>query len=226
MLRSLVATLLRRVESWLEVSVSPTEVESFLRYGAGKLQAALQNLGPQEPGWAADGALALRRVAQLGLVQDVSAVTAGKQFAAKHDREQEKAWRKDFLEHPPRWRTGVETGTIEGLILLLAEDSTGLEADLRSVVESLLRHVELQRERALENLKARDRDQIWLERHNAVILLVRAAGRYHDPRYLNAALKLNDYAWRTGHRFELDHRHVKYLQALAEVELALRKAGA
>jgi hypothetical protein len=226
MLRSLASSLLGLVEGWLERSVSQAEVEAYLRSGAQKLVSALGNSEPASAVWKADGMLALQRATELGLVLNSPAEILGAAPVTPHDRGQIDKWRKTFLDRPPRWQVAVEPGMIGKLSVLLDDDPAAQDGDLHPVVESLLRHVELRRERALERIKAWGPEPFWLERHEAAILLAAATRRSHDPRYLNAAFKLNDYAWRAHRHFRLDPRHVKYLRSLAEAELALRKTTA
>ena len=91
-------------------------------------------------------------------------------------------------------------------------------------LELLLRHVEVKRKHALKQFdKEISPDQIWMERHSVAILFCRHARRTKDLRFLNAALKLNDWAlqhYKHGISLSLKAR---YLLAVAEQEYSAQE---
>jgi hypothetical protein len=101
-------------------------------------------------------------------------------------------------------------------------------SDQRSFIlnnlESLLKHVETRRECCLQAFEPMpDADQIWLERINIILLFVRSARRTNDPRFLNAALKLNDWYFSYFQKKATRPQLVRILLALVEQELALKE---
>ena len=225
MIRGFASSLLQLGERLLERSLSQDTVEDYLREAARPVLEALNGMSAGEPLWRADGIIALKLIGELGLGSDGSSETLLKETRS-YDQQQIENWREKLREDNPIRREGVAPGTMARLLALLLENGSQSDPDLRRVIEALLRHVELRRERALELTPASSWENQWAERHDAAILLARAASAYHDPRYLNAALKLNDRAWQKHRRFRLDQTHVLYLRALAEVEVVLRKVAA
>jgi len=224
MLRGLASGVLRLAADLLDVSLSQAEIEAYLCSGAMALLPALRAAGEAAPEWKAEGLLALRMIAELGLLRDaLDGLPAGE--TSKPDEAQIKGWRELLQVQNPIRREGSSAGTMGMLLALLAEEDRSHDQILHPVIEALLRQVELRRERALSLSPAGTMAEAWKERHLAAALLARAATHYRDPRYLNAALKLNDRAHSAHRKFKPDQTHVLYLRALAEAECALRKAA-
>ena len=88
-------------------------------------------------------------------------------------------------------------------------------------LEALLRNVEIRRQRCLQPLlPAADVNALWLEKHDVAILFASTARRRRDLRFLNAAFKLNDWAFRPHRRLAPGPRLARYLLALSHQELA------
>jgi len=86
-------------------------------------------------------------------------------------------------------------------------------------LERLLRHVEVKRKEALVvQQDTFDIDTLWLERHAVAVLFCHQARRNHDLRFLNAALKLNDWAFPLYQKPVSELRLASYLRALTEQE--------
>jgi hypothetical protein len=112
---------------------------------------------------------------------------------------------------PARWfpREGVFPGAAN-LLRAFVADAEGASADYAAeVCERLLRHVEVQRELALRPAGPVAPDAQRLEQVRFTLVLLEAAQRWRDLRFLNAALKRNDLhhrAWarrRTRSRYDL-----------------------
>lgn len=137
-------------------------------------------------------------------------------------------------DDPAAWRAALRSGKAleQGVFargagaMLDALDEAGSEADRAFAGEwivRLARHVELQREACLTRATpACVDDDLAIERHAVATLFARAARRRGDLRLLNAALKLNDWAWPAYARGGFDRFHaarvLAYLRALAEQE--------
>lgn len=107
----------------------------------------------------------------------------------------------------------------------LANLEEGAPSDfIQQNLESLLRHVEIQRGRALQYFNRRLKEEKrWRERLDIVLLLIRSSLRLKDLRYLNAALKCTEdyYAY---FKFKLPGPLlIRYLIALTEQESALKE---
>lgn len=89
--------------------------------------------------------------------------------------------------------------------------------------ESLLRHVETRRRSALTLRNSHDHREGWLEKHHVAVALSRHSCRTRDLRWLNAALKLNDWAFPVHQRLRPSLQLAHYLRAVAEQEAAARE---
>jgi hypothetical protein len=115
-------------------------------------------------------------------------------------------------------------GAGAALISLLERPAEDRTFDLDGILESLLRHVETRRRAGLRLLSAREGGDPWMEWLAIAILFARAARRRGDLRFLNAALKINDWAYPSHRRIRLGPRLARYLLSLAEQETALAEA--
>jgi hypothetical protein len=92
------------------------------------------------------------------------------------------------------------------------------------IMEHLLRHVEVKRKKCfITGVEYRTTDHIWQQRHDVSILFCRYAIRHHDLRFLNAAFKLNDWAFRHYQHAKPSAAKSSYLAALQEQELAAKE---
>lgn len=114
----------------------------------------------------------------------------------------------------------VANGTGVNLDLLdeCSEDLKGFTAE---VLESLLKHVEVKRKKALKTFSQDFSDgNMLLEGAAISILFSRAARRHMDLRFLNAALKINDWYYPKV-RIAVDGKTlIYYLLALTEQEIS------
>ena len=86
-------------------------------------------------------------------------------------------------------------------------------------LERLLRHVEVKRKEALVVQQDKtDVDALWLERHAVAVLFCHQAIRSHDLRFLNAVLKLNDWAFPYYQKPVSELRLASYVRALTVQE--------
>jgi hypothetical protein len=68
-----------------------------------------------------------------------------------------------------------------------------------------------------------DQDTLWLERHAVAVLFCHQAQCSHDLRFLNAALKLNDWAFPYYQKPVSKQRLASYVQALNAQEQAIQE---
>jgi hypothetical protein len=84
--------------------------------------------------------------------------------------------------------------------------------------------VEVKREKALRKFaRETSTEQQWMERCNISILFSRSARRRKDLRFLNTALKMNEWYLREARKMRTDHCAVRFLTALAEQEISARE---
>ncbi|HAX97187.1 MAG TPA: hypothetical protein DCY35_11830 [Prolixibacteraceae bacterium] len=80
------------------------------------------------------------------------------------------------------------------LDLLDGENDKEIKLIVRSNLERILKHVEVMRRKSLSSYSTGlSHNQLWLERYDTGILFSRYARRHNDLRFLNTALKLNDW---------------------------------
>ena len=95
---------------------------------------------------------------------------------------------------------------------------------VHQVMEKLLRHVEVRRERSLRKFTdAVTLPQAWLERCDISILFSRFARRHNDLRFLNTALKMNEWYLKVYNSSANDTMTARFVLALAEQELSVRE---
>ena len=118
-------------------------------------------------------------------------------------------------------RQGLTPGAGQELDRL---DSQGESRQVSEILEKLLRHVEVKREKSLGKFtQSLTPAQAWLERCNVSILFSRAARRHHDLRFLNAALKMNEWYFQKIGNSRSPEITTRYLLALAEQELSAKE---
>lgn len=139
------------------------------------------------------------------------------------------------MEELSQWKTGLKDDRVihSGVVMIgtgkyldhLAEMEGNSPSDFtRQNLESLLRHVETQRGRALRFFNRRLKEEKrWRERLDIVLLLIRSSRRLEDLRFLNAALKCTE-AYFDYFKFKLPGPLlIRYLLALVEQESALKE---
>lgn len=148
-------------------------------------------------------------------------VSSGENITVPHpnlpSREQFDDWRQNL----PNKRIIDRNGLIpqSGMMLLsILDKPNGDRAFLETELERLLRRVEVKRRTALESAGSGDRQNAWLEKHAIAILFSRAARTFQDLRFLNAALKLNDWAFSSHRRLRAGAHLERYVWSLAEQE--------
>ncbi len=216
-----VGLVLRLGERMLDQTRSAAVVADCLQRGSRALAANLGRIETRNPGWEPQARLTLSLAADLGHISSQPGVPAPGRRDVLPPVGEAAAWR-DGLAGIPVSRAGVPAGTAAMLTALLESEGVRAGEFTLACVERMLRHVELRRGQAFPAPAGAER---WLERHQAAILLARAADILGDLRYLNGALKLNDLAFPSHRRFKPDPAHVLFLRALAEQELMLRKVG-
>lgn len=185
---------------WLDDAVEPGALRRWL---AGKMAAAADwPAARYARGVAGQAGLLADREADRGAADDPM-LAAGEPLAGGCLR-----------------RKQLEMGAGRRLERLAVENAA--DALLADETESLLRHVEIARRSSLEvSGQPRHSATAWIERHAVAIYFARQARRVGDLRLLNAALKLNDWAFARHRRRAEGEPLAWYLLALAEQELAV-----
>lgn len=225
-MRSLLTPLMRFGESLLDQTRSADEVADYLARGSQWLMANIMQIEVDHPDWSAQVQLTLALLAELGLLDSAQALVSIRRVDVLPAHSAALAWRDGMAGRMPVSGAGVPEGTSGMLASLLEHDGVAAGDFVVGCVERIMRHVELRRAQAFPPRPGISIEGLWVEKHQAAMLLARASQILGDLRFLNAALKLNDLSYRHHRRFQLDLRHILYLRALAEQELALAKVGA
>lgn len=204
----LAAILIRAGKNGLDDS---QPVDGLLRFLAHRLQAWSVGKADANP----EIAYAYHLAAELGLV------SSPEKIAAPHpslpSREQFDGWHQGLPGERVIDRNGLIPGT--GLMLLsILDGPSGHQAFLQTELERLLRRVEIKRRAALALAPDADTSTSRMEQHAVAILFSRAARHFQDLRFLNAALKLNDWAFPSHRRLRSGPNIDRYLWSLAEQE--------
>lgn len=136
------------------------------------------------------------------------------------------AWKRDTLirwldESVPPEKLAAFLAVHSSEIAKLPEPVIPTEAEM----EKTLRHVEVKRRQCFVSREAPrlTQTQLWVKRHKTAILFCRYARLHCDLRYLNAAFKLNDWAFRRYQHSHPSDAKSLYLAALQEQELTAQE---
>jgi hypothetical protein len=91
----------------------------------------------------------------------------------------------------------------------------------KTQMERLLRRIEVHRQDALQFDKVSTEDERWAAIHQVSLLCSLFARQEGDYRFLNAALKINDWSYRHHQKKRAGLPLLLYLEALLEAEIAL-----
>lgn len=103
-------------------------------------------------------------------------------------------------------------------------DSSDQNDFVEKNMEALLRHVEIFRRDCFpEFFPSLQEEQAWLERLDILILFSRYARRHRDLRFLNAALKIHDFWFKTFAKRSSCQCLARFAVSLAEQELSAKE---
>lgn len=133
----------------------------------------------------------------------------------------------NWIEQLPKNKIVSRDGLIQGSgdVLLWINDHypPQLQEFFAANLERTLRHIEVKRKEALRVIQAAPSSDIWMERHAVSIVFCRYSRKFGDRRYLNTALKLNDWAYPSHRKLGICPRFIRYLLALAEAEASVQE---
>lgn len=118
----------------------------------------------------------------------------------------------------------LQPGAGRHLHTLLQHGSADLERAIAPQLETLLRHVEVTRDQALSRFPMPlSAEELWLERLDVTLLFIRRASHTRDVRFMNAALKLNDYAFLSRQTRKSPVVAARLMRSLAEQEALMQE---
>ena len=212
--------LVRIVASWFDDSVPETEYQRFIRKSVAQLERALGS-PTDERVWAAEFSLALNNFGQTSFAIPNHSGGHNEGLLDLPSPQQAHDWLDAVRDGGLIVGGKIERFSAMNLLALLSQDDETVIQEIRSLLDVLLRHVELRRKGSLRLRTSQRASQRWFELHDSAILLARSARIYTDLRYLNAALKLNDWALPVHRRSVPVDLLARYLLAVSEVQLAV-----
>ena len=205
--RMVLSPLIRLVDDTVPAEV----LRSFLRAAFLELDAADRSAGDDVS-------------KDLARVRDLLEGTEILPDAAELPADEARAWARRCPEGRVIRKGTLVAGSGRSLSRLDELDADDTRDFVDRNAERLLLHVESRRRQSLRDFEpAAAHSSAWIERHDVVVFFSRRARRRGDLRFLNAAFKLNDWAYPAHRRSPPAAQLARYLLALAEQERAARE---
>jgi hypothetical protein len=203
----------------LDESIPASELRSFLARSLERAETAFhsnQSLLPLPA--PSELALARRLATEAGIPANPSTNHIHLADTATVSSDDLRKWLGFLPEGKLTPSKGISVGTGDILLALLDSHLPEATAFLQPSLETLLRHVETRRKDCLPLSPPGPAEAAWMEKHAFAILFARTSRHQRDLRFLNAAMKMNDWAYPGHRRLPVGPRLVRYLLALAEQE--------
>jgi hypothetical protein len=220
--RDWLGPLVRIVESWLDDTAYAADYERFLRRSVQQLSRAFKDPA-REPSWSGELRYALDNLERTLMKVGAPARMNSSAEYSLPTEEQASEWLKMQGDEGIILKGTVERFTAEYLLAILQAQVDPQGLNMNAVLERVLRHVELRRKGCLALRSGGSRTDRWFERHDTAILLARGAREFNDLRYLNAAMKLIDWALPAHRRSVPPDLLVRYVLAVSEAQLAFEE---
>lgn len=221
MKRRFLGPIVRLVQSIFDDSVADDEYHNFLQRCITLLMRALQEK-TEAPSWSGEFRLALENLEAAGYPVTEPEKFAAEAYLVLPAGYQAQAWLSE------RKNIGIiVSGKIERFMALnllahLDHTTESSAQDLNNSLESLLRHIEIHRKASVNLREAGSPLERWYEVNDTAILFARAACLQNDLRYLNAAMKLTDWALPVHRRSVPVELLARYVLAVSEVRRAYK----
>jgi len=207
--------LSRRLEAKSNSGLSARQVENFLKQAWARIQVfpgAMVGCERKRIG---------ENLYSLGWIPDVPANSAENNAEKSTDTKKALDWLRGCPDEKVIQRGIVFSGCGLNLDALM---NAGLSKQISAIMEDLLRHVEVRREKCLQDFSpSLSERQKWRERLDICILFCRWSRDQHDLRFLNAVFKLNDF-WFSKLKNSRDMQVFSlFCLSLAEQELSAKE---
>jgi hypothetical protein len=222
LIRGIVAGILQVGERLLDDSVASSELLEFIQKTILELNKLLEH---RPDAFHAEMIPELARVTEaadeLGLrVPKFRGSTEGS-FADERSAEKTHIWRDSLPDGSVLTKQGLVHQTGEMLLRLLAVEDSSNNAFIRGSLERLLRQVEVRRKACLQPHPPLSWSETWIEKHDIAYLFCVHARNSRDFRFLNGAMKLNDWGYRAHRRNVSVEQTLSLVRAVLEQELIL-----
>ncbi len=214
--KSILANFIDKLIRVLDRTVNPETIKTFVINKYGEMISTRTFL---DEGSLNNIYLIEELMVLLGWLEKRKRVITGIKISEVQDIREIQNWLNPIEETIVVKRNIVKVGSGKYLDILDRNTDKKQKSSVLRNLERLLRHIEVKRNLSLTHFDEKiDKDQIWLERHSICILFCRVARRHNDLRFLNAALKLNDFYFREYQKRKLSNRRTSFLLALCEQE--------
>jgi hypothetical protein len=225
MIKSVISKVLVQIEKWVDDTQSAETMQAFIHLRAPGL---LENIQVQSGAYSAACLNEFRRI-------DFSALSGMENIRPyarliPDDLDFNSGFTEtDFLNWQHECVNGVAVnkhGLVRqtGLAVLWWLEQGDLEESFgRKVFGNLLRHAEIKRQAGFRLRGKGTETENWIEKHQISLALIRMTKRTKDLRYLNAALKMNDWAFPVMKRRKNDECLAWYCFALIEQETTVKE---
>ena len=203
-----------KIQKGIEFHLSPQGIQVFLCDALNFLKNNSQDLKIDQ-----DRTHLQSLLFKMGWIDDDSFGLKGLEIPSLSLQEIE-IWRSELQDGKVIHNNAISPGCgkmLEGL------DSLGEHEWISDNMEALLRHVEVARRDSLNKFTfSLTKELTWLEKLDILILFCRYARRHQDLRFLNAALKTNEYWFKRLSNKNHLLRFARYTISLAEQEYCVK----
>ena len=218
MFRRFLAWGLSIIIRWVDDSVAEEDLHAFVRERLHELAERIHagNIDPDNQD-VQDILNATERLRRLGY----SWPAQFDQASISHTPPAEELLAPITADSPPAVHRGwITSGAGDRLLADLRRDEP-MPVWQMEQMEALLRHIEVRRRAGLRFQPSMTEHEHWTEIQKLSLLFTRHAKQQQDYRFLNTALKLNDWSYKYFRTSRLTPRVLDYLQAVLEAEATL-----
>ncbi len=216
------ARILQVGERLLDDSVASSELLEFIQKTILELDKLLEHHPDAFPaGMIPELARVTEAASELGLcIPELQGLTEGS-FVEEASAEKAQIWRDSLPDGSVLTKQGLAHQTGKMLLKLMAVEDSLNDAFIHDSLERLLRHVEVRRKACLQLHPPLSWSETWIEKHEVAYLFCVHARNSRDFRFLNGAMKLNDWGYRAYRRNASVEQTLSLVRAVLEQELIL-----
>ena len=221
LIRVWTAGVLQVGERLLDDSVASSELLEFLEINILELNKRLERRPDAFPvGMIPELARVTKAANEPGIFTSEFQGSTEGSFVKEASTEKAHIWRDSLPDGSVLTKEGLVHQTGKMLLSLLAvEDSS--DVFVQGSLERVLRHVEVRRKASLQPHPPLSWSETWIEKHDVAYLFCVYARHSRDLRFLNGAMKLNDWGYRAHRRSASVEQTLSLVRAVLEQELIL-----
>lgn len=216
------AGILQVGERLLDDSIASSELVEFIQKTILELNKLLEHHPEAFPaGTVPVLARVTEAATEFGLcVPEFQNSTEGS-FVDERSAEEIQIWRDSLPDGSVLTKQGLVHQTGRMLLMLLTVEDSSNDVFIHDSLERLLRQVEVRRKACLQLHPPLSWSETWIEKHEVAYLFCVHARNSRDFRFLNGAMKLNDWGYRAYRRNASVEQTLSLVRAVLEQELIL-----